>query len=89
MAKKYGDVEVSDVGGFVALLEIQRGPNYFLDQALIASIADALDDLDKDAGVRGRISAVHQTGLNAVSAGPKRVIRSIGKPCACSETKSR
>jgi enoyl-CoA hydratase/carnithine racemase len=52
MAKKYGDVEVSDVGGFVALLEIQRGPNNFFDQALIASIADALDDLDKDAGCR-------------------------------------
>ena len=52
MAKKYGDVEVSDAGDFVALLEIQRGPNNFFDQALIASIADALDDLDEDSNCR-------------------------------------
>jgi enoyl-CoA hydratase/carnithine racemase len=52
MTKKYGDVEVSDAGGFVALVEIQRGPNNFFDQALIASLADALDDLDRDANCR-------------------------------------
>ncbi len=52
MAKKYGDVEVSDAGGFVTLLEIQRGPNNFFDQELISSIADALDDLDEDANCR-------------------------------------
>lgn len=52
MTGKYGDVEVSDAGGFVALLEIQRGPNNFFDQELISSIADALDDLDKNANCR-------------------------------------
>ena len=46
MEKKIGDVQVSDAGGFVALVEIQRAPNNFFDQELIASLADAFAELD-------------------------------------------
>lgn len=52
MEQQFGDVQVSDAGGFVALAEIQRGPNNFFDQALIASIADAFDALDEDPNCR-------------------------------------
>ncbi|MCB1685406.1 MAG: enoyl-CoA hydratase/isomerase family protein [Pseudomonadales bacterium] len=52
MSKRYGDVEASDVGGFVTLLEIQRAPNNFFDQDLIASLADALEALDEDPNCR-------------------------------------
>ena len=48
MDKQFGDVHVSDVGGFVALAEIQRGPNNFFDQDLISSLADAFGELDED-----------------------------------------
>lgn len=52
MDKQFGDVHISDVGGFVALAEIQRGPNNFFDQDLIASLADAFDALDEDLSCR-------------------------------------
>ncbi len=52
MDKQFGDVHVSDAGGFVAVAEIQRGPNNFFDQALIASLADAFGELDEDANCR-------------------------------------
>jgi len=52
MSKKIGDVEVSDLGGFVHLLEIQRAPNNFFDLDLIRSLADACDELDQDNGCR-------------------------------------
>jgi len=50
--KRFGDVQVSDAGGFVALAEIQRAPNNFFDQDLICSLADAFAELDEDAGCR-------------------------------------
>ncbi len=52
MDKQFGDVHISDAGGFVALAEIQRGPNNFFDQALIASLADAFEALDEDPDCR-------------------------------------
>ncbi|MEM7218424.1 MAG: enoyl-CoA hydratase/isomerase family protein [Pseudomonadota bacterium] len=52
MDKQFGDVHVSDAGGFVALAEIQRGPNNFFDQDLIASLADAFAELDEDSDCR-------------------------------------
>ncbi|MEM6999413.1 MAG: enoyl-CoA hydratase/isomerase family protein [Pseudomonadota bacterium] len=52
MNQQFGDVAVSDVGDFVALAEIQRGPNNFFDQALIASLADAFSALDEDPSCR-------------------------------------
>lgn len=39
------DVVVERAGDGVALIEIRRPPNNFFDQALIAAIADALDEL--------------------------------------------
>ena len=48
MDKQFGDVHISDAGNFVALAEIQRGPNNFFDQQLIASLADAFEALDED-----------------------------------------
>ena len=52
MSKRYGDVEISDAGGFVTLAEIQRAPNNFFDQALIGDLADAFADLDDDPNCR-------------------------------------
>ena len=52
MNKTFGDVEVSDLGDFVALTEIKRGPNNFFDEDLIRSIADAFDELDEDPSCR-------------------------------------
>ena len=52
MDKQFGDVHVSDLGDFVALAEIQRGPNNFFDQELIASLADAFEELDEDNACR-------------------------------------
>ena len=52
MDKQFGDVHVSDAGDFVAIAEIQRGPNNFFDQDLIASLADAFEALDEDPSCR-------------------------------------
>ena len=52
MNERFGDVQVTDVGDFVALAEIQRAPNNFFDQALIASLADAFAALDEDSSCR-------------------------------------
>ena len=52
MHKSFGDVEVSDLGNFVALAEIKRPPNNFFDEELIRSIADAFDALDEDPSCR-------------------------------------
>lgn len=52
MDKQFGDVHISDAGDFVALAEIQRGPNNFFDQDLIASLADAFTELDADPSCR-------------------------------------
>src|SRR5690242_7108514 len=53
--------EYKDIGversGFVATIEIQRPPHNFFDIVLINSIADALDDLDKDDGCRAVVLA--------------------------------
>ena len=57
MQQQFGDVQVSDSGGFVALVEIQRGANNSFDQTLIASIADAFDALDDDSGCRAIVLA--------------------------------
>lgn len=52
MEKKQGDVQVTDAGGHVALVEIQRGPNNFFDQDLICDLADLFNELDEDDDVR-------------------------------------
>ena len=52
MEKKQGDVQVTDAGGHVALVEIERGPNNFFDQQLICDLADLFDELDNEDDVR-------------------------------------
>lgn len=52
MNKKIGDVQISDLGDFVTLAEIQRPPNNFFDEDLIRSLADAFDELDEDPDCR-------------------------------------
>src|ERR1041384_2387309 len=53
---KYTDIGV-EFSGHVATIEIQRPPNNFFDVVLINSIADALDDLDKDTQCRAVVLA--------------------------------
>ncbi|MBT7334929.1 MAG: enoyl-CoA hydratase/isomerase family protein [Gammaproteobacteria bacterium] len=57
MEKKVGDVQVTDVGGHVALVEIQRGPNNFFDEDLIRALADVFLELDEDPSVRASVLA--------------------------------
>ena len=52
----YKDIGVT-LAGHVATIEIQRPPNNFFDLVLINSIADALDDLDKDDACRAVVLA--------------------------------
>ena len=44
--QRFGDVEVSQGDDFVATVEIQRGPNNFFDQQLIADLAEGMEWLD-------------------------------------------
>lgn len=53
---QYKDIGV-EFTGHVATIEIQRPPNNFFDIVLINSIADALDDLDKDETCRAVVLA--------------------------------
>lgn len=52
MTQTYGDVQVTDLGDFVALVEICRAPNNFFDLDLIRALAEAFDALDEDASCR-------------------------------------
>jgi enoyl-CoA hydratase/carnithine racemase len=52
MKQQYGDVHVTLTDGFVAICEIQRGPNNFFDQQLIKDIADCFEDLDAEPACR-------------------------------------
>ena len=57
MSRKVGDVEVSELGGFVSQVEIQRGPNNFFDEDLIRTLADVFAQLDDDANCRAIVLA--------------------------------
>ena len=57
MNQTFGDVQVSDLGDFVALAEIKRAPNNFFDEDLIRSLADAFDALDEDPQCRAIVLA--------------------------------
>jgi enoyl-CoA hydratase/carnithine racemase len=52
MRHHYGDVSVTLTDGFVAICEIQRGPNNFFDQQLIKDLADCFEDLDAEPACR-------------------------------------
>jgi 2-(1,2-epoxy-1,2-dihydrophenyl)acetyl-CoA isomerase len=51
----YGDVEVKISDGHVATVEVQRPPNNYFDTDLIASLADALENLDADPACRAAV----------------------------------
>ena len=51
-AQRFGDVEVSQGDDFVATVEIQRGPNNFFDQQLIADLAEGMEWLDESEACR-------------------------------------
>jgi enoyl-CoA hydratase/carnithine racemase len=53
----FGDLHVSLGDDFVALAEIKRPPNNFFDRALIASLADAFEQLDGEDGCRAIVLA--------------------------------
>ncbi|HSG88827.1 MAG TPA: enoyl-CoA hydratase/isomerase family protein, partial [Pseudomonadales bacterium] len=57
MNRVIGDVHVSDLGDFVALVEIRRAPNNFFDLALIRDLADAFEALDEDPACRASVLA--------------------------------
>lgn len=52
---KYGDVEIEIGTDHVARLEIHRPPNNYFDLSLIASLCDALEDLDADSRCRAAV----------------------------------
>jgi 2-(1,2-epoxy-1,2-dihydrophenyl)acetyl-CoA isomerase len=53
--RRFGDVEVTEGDDFVAIVEIQRGPNNFFDQQMIADLADAMESLDTSNGCRASV----------------------------------
>ncbi len=53
----FGDVHISLGEDYVATAEIQRGPNNFFDQTLIASLAEAFERLDADSSCRAIVLA--------------------------------
>jgi enoyl-CoA hydratase/carnithine racemase len=54
MAGQYKDIGVSSEGA-VGVVEIQRPPHNFFDNALINQIADAFEAFDKDVGIRAYV----------------------------------
>lgn len=52
MKEQYGDIGVTILDGYVAEVEIQRGPNNFFDHDLIRDLADCFQDIDASADVR-------------------------------------
>ena len=52
MKPNYGDVTVTVLDNFVAVCEINRAPNNFFDQALIADLADAFEAIDQNPATR-------------------------------------
>jgi enoyl-CoA hydratase/carnithine racemase len=51
----FGDVEVRQGDDFVTMVEIQRGPNNFFDQQLIADLAEGMEWLDESAACRAAV----------------------------------
>ena len=53
---KYEHIAVSE-SGFVATIEVRRGPNNFIDTDMVGEIADALAVYDHQAGIRAIVLA--------------------------------
>jgi len=52
MKDRYGDLEVTQLDGYVVQCEIKRGPNNFFDHQLIKDMADCFNDIDEDPDCR-------------------------------------
>jgi enoyl-CoA hydratase/carnithine racemase len=68
-----------EVSGFVATIEVRRGPNNFVDTDMVGEIADALDVFDKTSDVRAIVLAAEGkhfcAGADFGSRGPDGVAR--------------
>lgn len=80
METRYGDVEIS-LADHVATAEIQRPPNNFFDTALIQSLAEAFEDLDKEIDCRAIVLAADGkhfcAGANFHSGQAERDLRDV------------
>ncbi len=80
METRYGDVEVR-LADYVATAEIQRPPNNFFDTALIQSLADAFEELDKETDCRAIVLAAGGkhfcAGANFHSGQAERDLRAV------------
>jgi len=54
-ARRFGEVTVEDRGAYVWLVEMHRPPANFFDRALIASLADAFEALDREPACRALV----------------------------------
>lgn len=61
---KFNDIHIEQYG-HVSLIEVQRPPHNFFDQALIASLADALEMLEQDSQCRAVVLAAQGTAFCA------------------------
>jgi enoyl-CoA hydratase/carnithine racemase len=52
MKEQYGDIKVTILDGYVALCEIQRGPNNFFDHQMIKDLASCFEDIDDNPDAR-------------------------------------
>ena len=57
MDQRFGDVQVADAGGHVALVEVQRPPNNFFDVELIKNLCDAFEAIDEVTELRASVLA--------------------------------
>jgi enoyl-CoA hydratase/carnithine racemase len=68
-----------DTAGFVATIEVRRGPNNFVDTDMVAEIADALEVFDRTAEVRAIVLCAEGkhfcAGADFASRGPDGVAR--------------
>jgi len=65
--------------GFIATIEVRRGPNNFIDTDMVAEIADALDEYDRTPAVRAIVLCAEGkhfcAGADFGSRGPDGVMR--------------
>ena len=74
----YEHIAVSEAG-FVATIEVRRGPNNFIDTDMVAEIADALDVYDRTPEIRTIVLCAEGkhfcAGADCGSRGPDGVMR--------------
>jgi enoyl-CoA hydratase/carnithine racemase len=74
----YEHIAVSE-SGFIATIEVRRGPNNFIDTDMVAEIADALDEYDRTPEVRAIVLCAEGkhfcAGADFGSRGPDGVMR--------------